>query len=76
MFTCLQCFQGCRNCDRINAVHEALSTVGLLVGHVWLCNECHTSCNPVKPRRSKSRHNSTGKEDPALGGPRPFFRKN
>ena len=65
-FTCFQCFQGSHDCDRITAVHEALSTVGLLAGHVWLCSECHASSNPVKPRRSKSRHNSTGREDPAL----------
>ena len=54
-FTCFQCFQGSHDCDRITAVHEALSTVGLLTGHVWLCSECHAS-----------RHNSTGREDPAL----------
>ena len=66
LFTCYQCFQGSHDCDRVREVHESLSSIGLLAGHVWLCSVCHANSNPVKPRRSKSRHNSTSKDDQAL----------
>ena len=40
--------------------------VSLLSGHVWMCRDCKASHNPVKPRKSKSRHNSITKLDPTL----------
>lgn len=55
-FTCFMCFQGSHNCQAIQAVHEALSSVTLATGNVWLCSKCHTKSNPVNPRKVKSRH--------------------
>lgn len=68
LFYCFMCFQGSHDCDPVKSKHESLNVdgVGLLSGHVWLCNECLKSSNPVKPRKSKTRHNSSTKTDPSL----------
>ncbi len=67
-FTCHMCYQSSHDCDGIKALHDALkaASISLLSGHVWLCSECLMSSNPVKPRKSKSRHNSVNKSDPSL----------
>lgn len=68
LFTCHMCFQVSHNCAAIREKHQALSeaSIALLSGHVWLCSDCIKSSNPVKPRKSKSRHNSLTKPDQAL----------
>lgn len=65
-FKCFFCFQGSHNCDAVKSKHEALKDVNLLSGHVWLCHECLKSSNPIKPRKSKTRHNSLTKPDSSL----------
>ena len=68
LFTCHMCFQVSHNCAAIKEKHQGLSeaSIALLSGHVWLCSDCIKSSNPVKPRKSKSRHNSLTKPDQAL----------
>ena len=68
LFHCYTCFQGSHNCDSVKTLHNALSTasISLLSGHVWMCGDCKASHNPVKSRKSKTRHNSLTKPDPAL----------
>lgn len=65
-FVCFRCFQGSHACQLVTTARDALAEVTLLSGHIWLCSKCTTDTNPVKPRKSKSRHNSLRGEDPAL----------
>ena len=62
LFTCHACFQGSHDCEKIKSYHNALSSVSSIAGFVWLCGDCLTSCNPIKPRKSKSRHTSVSKD--------------
>ena len=57
-FYCHMCFQGCHNCEATEALHSALSNIQAthLAGSIWLCHDCLASSSPVKPRKSKSRH--------------------
>ena len=68
LFTCHMCFQVSHNYAAIREKHQGLSeaSIAILSGHVWLCSDCIKSSNPVKPRKSKSRHNSLTKPDEAL----------
>jgi len=73
LFKCHMCFQGSHGCTAIQDLHTALSSasISLSAGHVWLCNECLGSSKPVKPRKSKQRHDSISsissvKSDPAI----------
>ena len=69
LFYCYTCFRGSHNCDFIKTFHKCMSEaniVSLLSGHVWMCRDCKASHNPVKPRKSKSRHSSITKPDPTL----------
>jgi hypothetical protein len=68
VFKCHMCFQGSHDCSKIKDLHEALASASLvlLVGHIWLCHDCKQSSNPIKARKSKSRHNSVTKADPNL----------
>ena len=67
VFRCFMCFQGSHNCQEQISKQEAMANASLSLssGHVWLCHDCITQSNPVKPRRSKSRHNSITKDDPS-----------
>ena len=64
------CYQVSYTCGIVKSEHELMDSTGfdLFSGHVWLCYECSKSHNPVKPRKSKIRHNSTTKHDPTLQG--------
>ena len=68
LFTCHMCFQVSHDCSAIKEKHQVLSeaSIALLSGHVWLCGNCLKSSNPVKLRKSKSRHNSITTTDAAL----------
>ena len=68
MFTWHMCFQVSHNYAAIREKHQGLSeaSIAILSGHVWLCSDCIKFSNPVKPRKSKSRHNSLTKPDEAL----------
>jgi len=78
LFTCYMCFQGSHDCSSLSALHTALTSVLTDVknsGFVWLCSDCLVTSNPVKPRKSKSRHDSVSsiasdkssvKSEPAL----------
>ena len=65
-FTCYRCFQGSHSCELMKEKHEALSSIPLPTGMIWLCKRCHESMNPIQPRKSKSRHNSVSKSVPSL----------
>ena len=67
-FYCHMCFQGCHNCDETVALHLALSDMQKtrLAGSVWLCHECLATSSPVKPRKSKSRHDRDGLDNERL----------
>ena len=68
LFHCHMCFRGSHNCASLKSFHDALAgaSLSLLSGHVWLCSSCKTTSNPIKPRKSKSRHNSVSKSDMTL----------
>ena len=61
-FYCHMCYQGSHNCEKTSARHTALSNIQTshLAGSIWLCHECLASSNPVKPRKSRSRHGRDG----------------
>ena len=58
---CYMCFQGSHDCsalkDKVDAIRE--NNILLSTGTVWLCYDCHKNSNPIVPRKSKFRHNST-----------------
>ena len=61
-FYCHMCFQGCHNCETTATRYAALSNIIAphLAGSIWLCHECLATSNPVKPRKSRSRHDRDG----------------
>ena len=65
LFTCHMCYQGSHDCETVKDLHSALgsTSTALLSGHVWLCSNCHSTGVPIKPRKSKSRHNSLTQND-------------
>lgn len=65
LFHCHMCFRGSHNCASLKSIHDALSaaSISLSSGHVWLCASCRTSSVPIKPRKSKSRHDSASTSD-------------
>ena len=62
---CHMCFRGSHNCSTMKNLHAALTaaSLSLLSGHVWLCSSCKTSSYPIRPRRSKSRHDNVNRSD-------------
>ena len=68
LFHCHVCFRGSHNCSTIKNLHAAFTaaSLSLLSGHVWLCSSCKKSSYPIKPRRSKSRHDNVNISEKAL----------
>ena len=68
LFHCHMCFRGSHNCSTMKNLHAALTaaSLSLLSGHVWLCSSCKTSSYPIRPRRSKSRHDNVNRSDKTL----------
>ena len=46
-FKCFVCFRGSHNCSQIT--DKAVNAENLTTGHVWICNKCKLTFNPVKP---------------------------
>ena len=67
-FHCHMCFQGSHNCARLTGFHDVLSRAAIdyPVSLVWLCKSCKESSNPIKARKSKVRHESASKPNPAI----------
>ena len=65
LFHCHMCFRGSHNCSTMKNLHAALTaaSLSLLSGHVWLCSSCKKSSYPIKPRRSKLRHDNVNISD-------------
>ena len=61
LFNCHMCYRGSHSCAAVASVHDALSgaSVALLSGHVWLCKACKEFSDPYKPRKSRTRHDSS-----------------
>ena len=61
LFCCYMCFQGSHDCKGVKSKHEAMSSASIILtsGHVWLCCECLSQNNPVKLRKSKSKHTNS-----------------
>ena len=59
-YFCAFCFQGSHNCEPIMSKHKALEETGLTLplGLLWICEHCKAANNPIKPRKSKLRHDS------------------
>ena len=68
LFHCHMCFRGSHNCSTMKNLHAALTatSLSLLSGHVWLCSSCKKSSYPIKPRRSKLRHDNVNISDKTL----------
>jgi hypothetical protein len=62
-YHCYMCFQGSHDCTAIKERYQATSATTKIGGSIWLCNDCLTNSNPVKPRRSKSRHDSVSLQE-------------
>ena len=58
-FKCFKCYQGSHNCEDMRAKHETLKSLDLPVGMIWLCHRCLGETNPIKPRKTRSRYNSS-----------------
>ena len=61
LYHCFMCFQGSHDCSAIKAHWQSEITASIdtsLLGSIWLCHKCHQSSNPVKPRKSRCRHDS------------------
>ena len=69
-FVCHMCFQGSHNCEATKARFAALLNIQppQLAGSIWLCHECLATSNPVKPRKSRSRHDRTATESEQTNG--------
>ena len=67
-FHCHMCFQGSHNCARLTGFHDVLSRAAIdyPVSLVWLCKSCKESSNPIQARKSKVRHESASKPNPAI----------
>ena len=63
-YHCYMCFQGSHDCNAIKERYQATSATKKIGGSIWLCNDCLTNNNPVKPRKSKSRHASVSLQEP------------
>ena len=68
LFHCHMCFRGSHDCASIKNLHTTLAnaSLGLLSGHVWLCRSCVESSVPIKPRKSRTKHESGFKSTPSL----------
>ena len=68
VFHCHMCFQGSHDCARLTGFHDVLSRADIErpASLVWLCKLCKESSNPIKPRKSKVKHESASKPNPAI----------
>ena len=54
------CFRGSHDCSAVTSFNDVLTSAPatVLSSYVWLCKSCKESSIPIKPRKSKSRHDS------------------